>query len=252
MFAFTAITGIGRRLANLLCKKADVDLNQRCVPNAVPPSPAPPSPHARRVSWPLLAVVCACARCHTASTLKWCVGPGLGSRGRAEPCAAALECHSHSSNLASRPSFGWRAQRLTCAPLLPTRACADRCCSAGNLTPDEVEKIMAILANPRQFKIPDWFLNRRKDLRDGKTTQITSNDLMTKLREDIEGLKKIRCVLGSWRAPLPSVCVGGGGWGVGGWAEGWSPRLPLGGCALGRVGCRLAARFCFQRERALL
>ena len=29
MFAFTAITGIGRRLANLLCKKADVDLNQR-------------------------------------------------------------------------------------------------------------------------------------------------------------------------------------------------------------------------------
>jgi len=92
MFAFTAITGIGRRLANLLCKKADVDLNQR----------------------------------------------------------------------------------------------------AGNLSPDDIEKIMAILANPRQFKIPDWFLNRRKDLRDGKTTQITSNDLMTKLREDIEGLKKIR------------------------------------------------------------
>ena len=69
-------------------------------------------------------------------------------------------------------------------------------CSAGNLTNDEVEKIMAILANHRQFKIPDWFLNRRKDLRDGKTTQVTSNDLMTKLREDIEGLKKIRCVDG--------------------------------------------------------
>jgi ribosomal protein S13 len=31
MFAFTAIQGIGRRLANLLCKKAEIDLNQRCV-----------------------------------------------------------------------------------------------------------------------------------------------------------------------------------------------------------------------------
>ncbi len=70
--------------------------------------------------------------------------------------------------------------------------CVGGLCSAGNLSPDDIEKIMAILANPRQFKIPDWFLNRRKDLRDGKTTQITSNDLMTKLREDIEGLKKIR------------------------------------------------------------
>jgi hypothetical protein len=33
MFAMTAITGIGRRLANLLCKKADIDLNKRYVAN---------------------------------------------------------------------------------------------------------------------------------------------------------------------------------------------------------------------------
>jgi len=29
MFALTAITGVGRRLSNLLCKKADVDMNKR-------------------------------------------------------------------------------------------------------------------------------------------------------------------------------------------------------------------------------
>ena len=66
--------------------------------------------------------------------------------------------------------------------------------SAGLLTADEIDKLMAILSNPLQFKIPEWFLNRRRDIRDGKTSQITSNDLLSKLRDDIEGLKKIRCV----------------------------------------------------------
>jgi hypothetical protein len=66
---------------------------------------------------------------------------------------------------------------------------------------------MGILSNPRQFKIPDWFLNRRKDIRDGKTSQITSNDLMTKLREDIEGLKKIRCVCACACACVLFVCA---------------------------------------------
>lgn len=29
MFALTSIKGIGRRLANIVCKKADVDMNKR-------------------------------------------------------------------------------------------------------------------------------------------------------------------------------------------------------------------------------
>lgn len=31
MFALTSIKGIGRRLANIVCKKADVDMNKRFV-----------------------------------------------------------------------------------------------------------------------------------------------------------------------------------------------------------------------------
>jgi ribosomal protein S13 len=31
MFALTEIKGVGRRYANLVCKKADVDLNKRWV-----------------------------------------------------------------------------------------------------------------------------------------------------------------------------------------------------------------------------
>lgn len=63
---------------------------------------------------------------------------------------------------------------------------------AGELTEDEVEKLVTIITNPRQYKIPDWFLNRQKDIKDGKYSQITSNSLDNKLREDLERLKKIR------------------------------------------------------------
>ncbi|XP_023215875.1 small ribosomal subunit protein uS13 [Centruroides vittatus] len=92
MFALTAIKGVGRRFSNLVCKKADVDLNKR----------------------------------------------------------------------------------------------------AGELTEEEVEKLVTIMSNPRQYKIPDWFLNRQKDVKDGKYSQVTSNILEIKLREDLERLKKIR------------------------------------------------------------
>jgi len=63
---------------------------------------------------------------------------------------------------------------------------------AGELSEEEVEKVITIMSNPRQYKIPDWFLNRQKDIKDGKFSQIISNNLETKLREDLERLKKIR------------------------------------------------------------
>lgn len=92
MFALTSIKGIGRRFANIVCKKADVDMNKR----------------------------------------------------------------------------------------------------AGELSAAELDNLMTIVANPRQFKIPDWFLNRKKDYKDGRYSQVVSNALDMKLRDDLERLKKIR------------------------------------------------------------
>ncbi|CAH8533529.1 unnamed protein product [Schistosoma margrebowiei] len=63
---------------------------------------------------------------------------------------------------------------------------------AGELTEDEVEKLVTVMSNPRQYKIPDWFLNRQKDIDDGKHSQLMSGALETKLREDLERLKRIR------------------------------------------------------------
>ncbi|KAL1942634.1 hypothetical protein VTO73DRAFT_4874 [Trametes versicolor] len=92
MYALTEIKGVGRRYANLVCKKADVDLNKR----------------------------------------------------------------------------------------------------AGELNSDELERLVTIIQNPTQFKIPTWFLNRQRDIVDGKNSQILSNGVDSKLRDDLERLKKIR------------------------------------------------------------
>ncbi|EGV95920.1 40S ribosomal protein S18 [Cricetulus griseus] len=60
---------------------------------------------------------------------------------------------------------------------------------AGELTEDEVERVITIMQNPRQYKIPDWFLNKQKDMKDGKYSQVLANGLDNKLREDLERLK---------------------------------------------------------------
>jgi small subunit ribosomal protein S18e len=63
---------------------------------------------------------------------------------------------------------------------------------AGELSDEEIEKLMNVVQNPRQYKIPDWFLNRQKDIKDGKYSQVLSTQLDNKLREDLERMKKIR------------------------------------------------------------
>eukprot|EP01067_Filipodium_phascolosomae_P001766 Filipodium_phascolosomae@DN212_c0_g1_i1.p1 len=63
---------------------------------------------------------------------------------------------------------------------------------AGELTSEEVEKIVAIINNPLQFKIPEWFLNRQRDYSTGQSMQKAYNQLETCLREDLERMKKMR------------------------------------------------------------
>jgi small subunit ribosomal protein S18e len=122
MFAMTSIKGVGRRFSNIVCKKADIDMNKRQA------SRFSSKDIIRSLWW----------RCG------WYV-----------------------------VMFRW-------------------VCRAGELTPDELERLMTVVANPRQFKVPDWFLNRKKDYKDGRFSQVVSNALDMKLRDDLERLKKIR------------------------------------------------------------
>merc|ERR1712179_336806 len=89
--------------------------------------------------------------------------------------------------LTSIKGVGRRYANLVCK-----KADVDLTKRAGELTDEEIERVMTIIQNPRQYKIPDWFLNRQKDVKDGKFSQVMSNALDNKLREDPERLKKIR------------------------------------------------------------
>merc|ERR1712045_1113101 len=50
---------------------------------------------------------------------------------------------------------------------------------AGELSEEEVERVMTVMTNPRQYKIPDWFLNRQKDVKDGRYSQVSVTILTT-------------------------------------------------------------------------
>jgi len=63
---------------------------------------------------------------------------------------------------------------------------------AGELTEAEQNKISDILARPLDYSIPKWFLNRQRCIKDGTWSQLVSNNVDTRLREDLERLKKMR------------------------------------------------------------
>ncbi|OEL27345.1 hypothetical protein BAE44_0011636 [Dichanthelium oligosanthes] len=48
---------------------------------------------------------------------------------------------------------------------------------------------MMAVVNPRQFKVLDWFLNK-KDYKDGRVSHVVSNAIDMKLRDDLERLKR--------------------------------------------------------------
>jgi ribosomal protein S13 len=64
---------------------------------------------------------------------------------------------------------------------------------SGTLTSEEMEKLVAIVVNPKQFKVPNWFVNRQKDFATGNTSHLSINNLIAGVRNDIERMKKIRC-----------------------------------------------------------
>ena len=63
---------------------------------------------------------------------------------------------------------------------------------AGQLTNAEIDKLVAIIQHPTDFGIPQWFLNRQKDIRDGSFSQLFANNLEITLREDLTRLRKIK------------------------------------------------------------
>ena len=65
----------------------------------------------------------------------------------------------------------------------------------GLLSEEQVKKIEDVLLNPAKYGIPNWLLNRRKDLETGKDLHLLSSDLVLRTKMDIDLMKKIK----SWK-----------------------------------------------------
>merc|ERR1719199_1923136 len=63
---------------------------------------------------------------------------------------------------------------------------------AGEMTEAQMNKISDILAKPLEYNIPKWFLNRQNCVKDGSWSQLISNIVDTRFREDLERMKKMR------------------------------------------------------------
>jgi len=72
------------------------------------------------------------------------------------------------------------------------RANVDLAKRAGELTPDEVQRLVAVIENPAAFDIPAFLYNRQKDRDTGKSMHLVSSAVDTALRNDLERLKRNR------------------------------------------------------------
>jgi len=63
---------------------------------------------------------------------------------------------------------------------------------AGELNEEEIEKIVDVVNKPLDYDLPKWILNRKKDVKDGTYTQQVANGWDTKIREDLERMKKMK------------------------------------------------------------
>ena len=65
----------------------------------------------------------------------------------------------------------------------------------GSLPDEAIERLRVALENVEK-RLPDWMLNRRKDLFTGEDLHILGAELPLRIREDINFMRKIRCYRG--------------------------------------------------------
>lgn len=72
----------------------------------------------------------------------------------------------------------------------------DRNRKVGTLTEQEIKKIEETLKNPLKFGIPNWALNRRKDIDTGEDRHLVGPDLTFTQKQDVKKMIDIKCYKG--------------------------------------------------------
>ncbi len=65
----------------------------------------------------------------------------------------------------------------------------------GNLSDTELQRLEEVLRNPMKFGIPEWIVNRRRDMETGQSGHIIGPELVLRTKTDVEFMKNIR----SWK-----------------------------------------------------
>ncbi|MFX1478253.1 MAG: 30S ribosomal protein S13 [Promethearchaeota archaeon] len=66
----------------------------------------------------------------------------------------------------------------------------------GSIPEKELQKIEEIILNPVKYGIPNWMVNRPKDLRSGEDLHLIGNKLDITVKRDIDRMKKIKSYKG--------------------------------------------------------
>lgn len=66
----------------------------------------------------------------------------------------------------------------------------------GVLSEKDVARIEEIILNPIENGIPDWMVNRKKDLRTGENLHLIGNTLEITVKRDIDRMKRIKSYKG--------------------------------------------------------
>lgn len=86
--------------------------------------------------------------------------------------------------------IGWRVARVLVAS---TRVDPNQ--RMGNLSDDDIEQLKSAITGVEK-RLPQWMLNRRKDILTGEDKHIMGADQVLQLREDVNLLRKIRSYRG--------------------------------------------------------
>jgi small subunit ribosomal protein S13 len=66
----------------------------------------------------------------------------------------------------------------------------------GAISEKDIAKIEEIILNPIENGIPEWMVNRKKDLRTGKNLHLIGNPLEITVKRDIDRMKRIKSYKG--------------------------------------------------------
>ncbi len=65
-----------------------------------------------------------------------------------------------------------------------------------DLSEEEIKKLEDCVEHPEKYKIPSWLCNYRKDMETGEDKHYVGSQLILKIKNRVDFLKKLRCYRG--------------------------------------------------------